>query len=110
MNIKLDNYDYANIFTVNEDDDGYYFLNMYNNIILEDDIDPTLYESHYYNEETDDWYSLSARSYGTTKLWWTILIANNITDAFEPIPTGTLIKILKPSVVTEILHQITLSK
>lgn len=110
MTIDLLTYDYAKIFNIYQDEDGFYFLNIYNNIVIEGDIDPTLYTIHRHDGNVDNWYSLSYRYYGTTQLWWLILIANNISDAFEDIQAGTEIKILKSNVVSDILQQIALSK
>ena len=106
--IQLHNYDMANIFTV-YDDDGILILNMNNTITLEDDIDKTLYTEHLYNL-SDDWYSLSNKYYGNSRLWWLILVANKIANPFEDIQPGTKLKILKGSVVGEILSQINTKK
>jgi hypothetical protein len=97
------NYDMANIFNV-YDDDGVLFFNFNNTINLESDIDRTLYTEHLYNL-SDDWYSLSQKYYGTSRLWWTILIANNIVNPFDDIQPGTKMKILKGSVISEIISQ-----
>lgn len=102
--IPLHNYDMANIFSV-YDDDGILFFNFNNVINLEEEIDRTLYTEHLHNLE-DDWYSLSQKYYGTPRLWWTILVANNIVNPFTEIEPGTKLKILKGAVISEIITQI----
>lgn len=101
---KLNLYDMANIFNVYKDDDGALFYNLMNSIHIDGEIDPILYTEIYYND-VDDWYSLSQKYYNTTYLWWTILVANKITNPFEVQP-GTKIKILKANVVSQILGQL----
>lgn len=104
MATNLNIYDYANIFTTFEDADGYSYYDLSNNLVIKGDIDPVLYTEIFYNEGVS-WYELSYKYYGTTRLWWTILIANNIINPFE-VKTGTRIKILKKEVISEILSSI----
>lgn len=101
---SLNSYDYANIFTAYEDDDGLQFFNLFNTIIIDGEIDPTLYTEEFYNS-ADGWYALSQKHYGTYRLYWTILLANGIVNPFEDIVAGTKIKILNPSVISNILNQ-----
>jgi hypothetical protein len=105
MATQLNLYDYANIFSVFTDADGYSYYDLLNNLIIQGDIDPVLYDEIFYNETTS-WYELSHKYYGTTRLWWTILIANNIVNPFTEAKTGTRIKILKKEVISEILSNI----
>lgn len=105
--VKIDPYDYAIIFNTYEDQNGYYYFNLLNDVHIDDNIDQSLYDEIFYNDEMN-WIELSQKYYGTTKLWWIILIANNITDTFN-VPIGTRIKILKKNAVTEILNQINFS-
>jgi len=105
MKIDLNPYDYANLFTLYEDESGQMYFNLINDLSIEGDIDPSLYTEIFYNED-DSWYDLSYRYYGTTRLWWTILIANNIINPFKDAKTGDRIKILKKEVISDILAQI----
>ncbi len=100
----LNLYDFANIFNAYEDDDGYQFFNLYNTIVIDGEIDSVLYTEEYFNE-SDNWFALSQKHYGTHRLFWTILLANNIINPFEDIPAGTKIKILNSSVISNILGQ-----
>lgn len=102
---QLNLYDYANIFSTYVDADGYSYYDLINNLVIEGDIDSTLYDEIFYNENVS-WYDLSQLYYNTTRLWWVILIANNIINPFEDVKTGDKIKILKSTVVSEILSNI----
>jgi hypothetical protein len=105
MTITLNPYDYANIFTLYEDESNQLYFNLINDLSIDGDIDPALYEEIFYNQE-ENWYNLSYRYYGTTRLWWVILIANNIINPFQDTKTGDRIKILKKEAISEILSQI----
>jgi len=105
MATQLNLYDYANIFSVFTDADGYSYYDLLNNLVIQGDIDSVLYDEIFYNENIS-WYELSQQFYGTTRLWWTILIANNIINPFTDIKTGDKIKIFKKQVISEILSNI----
>ena len=98
----LHQFDLANIFDVYTDEDGLDFYNLFQSINIEGDIDPTLYTEHSWSV-TDNFYHLSYQYYNTTRLWWVILIANNIINPFDDIPPGTKLKILKQPVISQIL-------
>lgn len=98
----LHQFDLANIFNVYTDEDGLEFYNLFQSINIEGDIDPTLYSEHLWSG-TDNFYHLSYQYYNTTRLWWVILIANNIINPFDDIQPGTKLKILKQPVVSQIL-------
>jgi hypothetical protein len=100
----LHQFDLANIFPVYTDEDGIEFYNLFHSINIEGDIDPTLYTTHIWTG-TDNFYHLSYKYYNTTRLWWTILTANNIVNPFADIPAGTPLKILKQPVISQILSQ-----
>lgn len=97
-------YDYSNIFNLYTDKDGFEYYNLYNKINIEGELDKSLYDTTHISSFTE-WYDISYRYYGTVKLWWVALVANQITNPFEITP-GQPIKILKKEVVSEILSQI----
>lgn len=101
---KISNYNYDTIFNVHKDSDGMYFYNMYNSIYIPDDISPLSYDTHVFGEG-DYWTKLANQYYGDKRLWWIILVANNILNPLKLPEGGTPIKILKPEVVSEILNQ-----
>jgi hypothetical protein len=97
-------YDYANIFTTYVDENGFAFLNLLNSVNIEGDIDPSLYDYDIANSFYSC-YELSNKYYKTPSLWWIILVCNNIQNPFE-IKSGQRLKILKSSVVSNVLSQI----
>jgi hypothetical protein len=103
--VNLHSYDYANLFSVQTDENGFSYFNLMNSLIIDGDIDDTLYTEVFFNEE-ESWYGLSNRFYGTPRLWWIILVTNNIINPFEDKKTGDKIKVLKGEVVSEILSNI----
>lgn len=104
----LNLYDYANIFNVYIDENNLSYYNLYNTINIDLDIDHTLYTEYFWSD-VDDWYTLSFKSYGTTRLWWILLLANQVMNPFEDIIPGQKIKILNSSTVSTILNQISLN-
>jgi hypothetical protein len=101
---KLSEYRFENIFKV-YNEDGYYFYNIINNILISDNID-----SDFYYEWTCDrplpWTTISYMHYDTIYLWWLICSVNNIQNPIEFLQTGTRIKILKPEYVRLVLDKI----
>lgn len=104
MSTELNIYDYANIFSTYIDENGYEFFNLGNSVNIGSDIDASLYTyDHVYTFA--DWYALSYKHYATTRLWWVILAANQITNPFD-ITSGQRVKILNKNVISNILSQI----
>lgn len=101
----LSPYNYENIFAVHEDSDGFLFYNLFNTIKIDGEIDSSLYDEYYFGAN-DDFYSLAYKFYNDIRLYWTILIANNIINPFDDELIGQKIKILKANVISEILKQI----
>jgi hypothetical protein len=101
---NLDPYDYANIFSTFEDTDGYVFFNLMNTLNIDGEIDPQFYKwdmAHSFASV----YELSNKHYKTPKLWWIILLANDIKNPFD-IQPGQRVKILEKVAVAEIINQI----
>ena len=104
MSEPLNSYDYANIFNTYQTSEGYEFYNLMNSINIEGELDASLYTFDFVYDFRS-WYELSNKYYGTPRLWWIILVANNITNPFS-ITNGQKVKILKPFAVTQIVSQI----
>lgn len=104
---NLDDYSYANIFSVYQDGD-LYFYNLLNSVNFPVDINP-----NYYNEyelpHGMSWTLISYRMYKTIKLWWLICAVNQITNPLEMPPAGTKIKILTVSAVNQVLRKLNIS-
>lgn len=101
---ELNQFDYANIFSTYTDESGTEFFNLFNSVKIDGEIDGSLYTIETIHSP-NDWYITSYNVYGTTRLWWILLIANEVTNPFDVIP-GKQIKVLKREVVSEILSQI----
>lgn len=101
---RISSYQYDNIFNTHLDNDGFYYYNMYNSIKLPSDISRAAYKLYIF-KEGDYWTKLADKYYGDKKLWWIILIANDIINPLKLPPTGTELKILKAEVVSMILNQ-----
>lgn len=101
---KISNYQYDTIFDIHKDESGYYYYNMYNSVHVPEDISPAYYDEHIF-QIGDFWTKLSEQYYGNKKLWWVILISNNIINPLKLPEAGTKLKILKPEVVQSILLQ-----
>lgn len=101
---KISNYNYDVIFNTYKTEDGYYYYNMYNSIYIPEDISPLTYDKHIYTEG-EFWTKLADQYYGDKRLWWVILVANNIMNPLKLPEPGTILKILKPEAVSEILNQ-----
>lgn len=102
--MEKDYYDYANIFKTYIDTNGVEFYNLMNSLNITGEIDPQLYE---YDEiySFTSFYDLSNKYYNTPKLWWTILLANDIKNPFDVV-VGQRVKILKSVAINEILSKI----
>lgn len=101
---ELNIYDYANIFNTYTTEEGYEFYNLMNSITIDGEIDASLYVFDFVNSFTS-WYELSKKYYATPKLWWVILLANNLTNPFD-VQSGQRVKVLKNTVVSNIVSQI----
>jgi|TARA_R110000803_G_scaffold3675_6_gene12501 hypothetical protein len=90
----LEQYRYENIFKIYETGDkDFFYYNILKKIKLPDDIDDELFTAVAYNEALPI-TTLSYRIYGTTYLWWLIMVVNNITNPAK-IASGRRIKYIK---------------
>jgi len=96
---------YENIFKLYKTEDNFYFYNLLQSIYLPENIDET---TIYYQQATTKmpWTVISYNAYKTTDLWWLICLANNIFNPIKFPEEGSLIKIIKPQYVTQILNEI----
>jgi hypothetical protein len=102
---NLELYRYENIFRLyKEPKNGYFYYNILKKIKIPDDI----------NEQIFDFVklpqgmpltTLSFRIYGTTYLWWLILVVNNVTNPMS-IPAGERIRFVKKAFIKTVLENI----
>jgi hypothetical protein len=102
---RISSYQYDNIFNTHIDESGLYYYNMYNSIKLPENFSKATYDIHTFREG-DYWTKLASKYYGNKKLWWVILVANNIINPLKLPETGTELKILKPEAVSLILNEV----
>tara|TARA_R110000851_G_scaffold88525_3_gene193332 strand:- start:91 stop:453 length:363 start_codon:yes stop_codon:yes gene_type:complete len=101
----LGDYRFENIFKVHKTSDDYYYYNILKTVHVPEAISNSLC----YRYRVDRKMALTALSYKTYKtiqLWWLICIVNNIDDPTSFIKPGTVIKLVKPSFVSNIISEI----
>ena len=100
---------YENIFSMYKDEGEFYSYNITRAIRFPDDLNDDLY---YYHQivGTDTWTKLSFDHYGTIQLWWLICSVNKILNPVLLPDSGTVIKILKPIYVSDVIEQVKISK
>jgi len=96
---------YENIFKVYKTELNHYYYNILNTISLPSDIDSNTYYTINYNSKTP-WTVISYNAYGTTDLWWLIIIVNQITNPIKVPSNLTKLKIIKPEYVRSIIMEI----
>jgi len=95
---------YENIFKLYKKD-NFYFYNILKGIYLPSNLDET--KVYYQLIATRmPWTLVSYNAYNTTDLWWLICLANNIFNPVKFPEQGTLLKIIKPTYVTQVLDEI----
>ena len=106
---KITSDSYENIFNVYESDDGYYFYNILKRVCFPIDLNPNIY--NFYETKPKDSYPLiSWKHYNTIKLWWLVCATNQIINSVEQPKIGTILKIIKPFYVRQILSTIETEK
>lgn len=101
----LGSYNLENAFNVYQDQDSRYFYNLLQNIYFPDGLDPSVFSVEY-PHPGELLPQLSYRMYNVVNLWWVIAHINNIDNPLEPLDPSTRVKILNPSVITDILNTI----
>jgi len=96
---------YSNIFKLYKNESNIYFYNLLQSIYLPENIDDTLV---YYQQISTrmPWTSISFNAYKTIDLWWLICLTNKVYNPVKFPENGTVIKIIKPQYVSNILDEI----
>jgi len=101
----LEKYRYENIFKLYKTGEkNFYFYNILKKIKLPDTTNERLFETVKFTDQMP-LTTLSFRIYGTTYLWWTIALVNNITNPAE-IESGKEIKYIKKTFLKPVLDSI----
>jgi hypothetical protein len=106
---KLKRSNYENIFNVYSDDDGRYYYNLLQTVVIPSNL-PEGYYQEYDVVYGDTWPFISYKIYGNPNIWWILISANGINDATTIPQPGTKLKFLKNEYVNLILNQITIEK
>ena len=102
----LEQYRYENIFKLFQTgDNNFFYYNILNKIKLPDNLNERLFDKIKFPQGLP-LTTLSYNVYGTTYLWWLILVTNNISNPFDIVP-GQEIRILKKAYVKPVLDSIT---
>jgi len=105
---KLDGIRYENIFKMYTSETGLYFYNISKSIKFPDELDSTQY-SYITVRQKMPWTAISFNVYKTIELWWLICILNKIDNPVRAPNVGTVLKVLNPSAVKNVLREIKLS-
>tara|TARA_Y100000310_G_C20676403_1_gene813329 strand:+ start:189 stop:557 length:369 start_codon:yes stop_codon:yes gene_type:complete len=98
---------YESIFNVYKDDD-FYGYNILKTVQIPQDIDHDFIE-YIRIDGKMAWVTISNNVYGTIQLWWLICVTNKILNpVLNPSP-GTIIKVIKPEYVADVITSITQS-
>ena len=101
----LEQYRYENIFKIYETGDkDFFYYNILKKIKIPNDVDNNLFSAVSYTNALPI-TTLSYKIYGTTYLWWLIMIVNNITNPAK-IAGGTRIKFIKKQYLKPIIDSI----
>lgn len=100
---------YENIFNAyefeNDNNDRYVCYNILNKVSLPSNIDPQVFT--YVNiPGSMPLTTISYRIYNNMHLWWLIMLVNSITNPTKLLAPGTIIKIIKPQFIPQVLASI----
>lgn len=101
---NLNDLRYENIFKVYKTDNNHYYYNILNTVTIPADLDPSAYYYINYNKHTP-WTVISYNQYGTTNLWWLIVLANQIRNPLKADDISQ-IKIIKSEYIRTIINEI----
>jgi len=97
---------YENMFKIAIADNKYYFYNIIKQIVIPADMASDIYFEQYVTASIP-WTTFAHNTYGDQNLWWLICIANGIKNPTLNPVIGKTYKIIKPTLVSRILSEIT---
>ena len=97
---------YENMFKIAIADDTYYFYNIIKQIVIPTDMASDIYFEQYVTASIP-WTTFAHNVYGDQNLWWLICLANGIRNPTLNPVIGKIHKIIKPTLVSRILSEIT---
>lgn len=103
---RLSNVSNLHLFNIVEQDKEK-FLNIFKSYTLKSSIENNDSYFYTYTIDTEDWWdSISTKFYETPFLYWVICMVNNITNPYEEIDEGQIIKVLKEEYLYQILKEV----
>ena len=104
----LNIYRYEKIFKLYQTNNNQYFYNLIQSVFLPDKLDKrALFSITVLKQQP--WTAVSYNVYKTIELWWLILLTNKLYNPFELPETGSVISIIKPQYIPDILKEINAS-
>jgi hypothetical protein len=102
---NLNIYRYEKIFKLYQTDNNQYFYNIIQSIFLPDKLDK---RALFYItiQQQQPWTTISYNVYKTIELWWLILLTNKIYNPFKLPQVGTVVAVIKPEYIPDILKEI----
>jgi hypothetical protein len=102
---NLNIYRYEKIFKLYQTDNNQYFYNIIQSVFLPDELDK---RALFYItvQKQQPWTTISYNVYKTIELWWLILLTNKIYNPFELPLAGTVLSVIKPEYIPDILREI----
>jgi nucleoid-associated protein YgaU len=102
---NLNTFRYERIFKMYSTDQNQYYYNLLQSIFLPDEIDDS--KVFYLNVKQNlPWTMISFNAYGNIELWWLIMLTNKIYNPIKNPPVGSVLKLIKPEYIAEILKEI----
>lgn len=96
---------YENIFSVYKID-KHFILNIMKKVTLPNGSIDEEYIYYKVINYSAPWTNISFSEYGSIKLWWLVCVMNNITNPVYNVPSGSVLKFLKPEYVSAVLQVI----
>jgi len=101
----LNTYRYERIFKLYTTEQNQYYYNLLQSMYLPDQIDDTKIFFLTVKQNLP-WTMISFNAYGSIELWWLIMLTNKIYNPIKGPEVGSVIKIIKPEFVPDILREI----
>lgn len=102
--VEITSENYENIFNVYTDENQFYYYNLLKKVDFPDDLDPDVYD-YYQTLPIDTYPNIAYTFYKNITLWWLICATNHIDNPIKQPEAGTLLKILKPFYVKNVLSR-----
>lgn len=101
----LSRFNYERIFRLYKTENNQYYYNLLQSITMPNEVDET--KIYYMTvRQRQPWVMISFKAYQTIELWWLICLINKIDNPLTMPQSGTVLKILKPEFIPQVLKEI----